>query len=313
MKFTTIVLILGIMPACKSRLQEIYHEDSGSAVSRTGSSGPAWQQPAPARELTREEIDHRLYTLIHQTKLELGQFKARQGNGDGMDDNMKGIMQLADSTLTHPDEKIFNFITSKDYYDYHQDSKKAEAQTRVVDEQTAYEESESSGGGFYLTESKDDSEKTESEPSTPNDKGATWLIVTGVLNIVTLVGIGQIVVGATLKEQGKDADDELVQAGKVLNIVSGTAWSVAGATVGLGSLFYAATARNTSVGKKLAVGGIGAAVGAGIMAMGIHQIMAGAEMGLAEGTANDNAQTLATLGIISDEIHELIEKRPLSR
>ena len=260
--------------------------------------------PRPASVYTKAELDRGLYLLIAESKKEALKLKSQVH----LDPNVKNkpsntVWQMANNALKRSDDEIFALLTSDSYKRYREQLK--EVKINVVDSKEALSlSSAETKRGFFLTNSS-----SNNDFSPENEAGATWLIAIGSLQIATIVpatlGIASVIVGAIIKDKqdkGESVDSGLLTAGKVINILSGSVASLVGLRVMARSL----------VGPTKGAAGFNFVVGAGILAIGVSQIVAGAQMGLTGGSKpakTEGTLTLDRLKALSDGAHRLLDMR----
>ena len=259
--------------------------------------------PRPTSVYTKAELDRGLYLLIAESKKEALKLKSQVHLDPNVKDKPSNtVWQMANNALKRSDDEIFALLTSDAYKGYREQLK--EVKINVVDSKKALSlSSAETKRGFFLTTSSSDSDF-----SPENEAGATWLIAIGSLQIATIVpgalGIAGVIVGAIVKDKqdkGESVDSGLITAGKVINIFSGSVASLVGLSV---------MAQSLDAPKGAA--GFTFAVGAGILAIGVSQIVAGAQMGLTGGSKpakTEGTLTLDRLKALSDGAHRLLDMR----
>ena len=260
---------------------------------------------------SQDEIDQGIKLLLTETKKEaLAIKKSIQFDPDGKNKLSNKTWEIANNVLKNSNEEILKYLISDDYKKFREEQKEIKVNT-IKKEDLLGLTSPANQSGFFLTEGPPKGAVEQ------NNTGSTWMIATGLLTSVIGLGIANITVGAIIKatqNAGKE-DSDLITAGKTLNIVQGSLLAVSGISSTLwGTILISLPAKWYLPGIKY-VGAGTAVLGVALLAVGISQIIAGAEMGqtgLTDSTLIDKtkeSKSLERLRHISGGVHRLLDLR----
>jgi hypothetical protein len=300
-----LILALSFFTAfsCRTKVEDKSGHSEASTTSPQKQLASS-QNKAPENKMNLAETKEAILKEITDAKKEMASYKNSLTKAQRADPKMQGVVSLIDKALEKSDEEVLTYITSHQYLELLKNMKASPV--RVIDNEPGLQLAGETG--FYLSDvpptppadnKQNPTPPTDSTQQDLNAAGSTWLLASAFLTPGgTALSLPNVIIGSIMKDKGSEASQDLVTAGKVFNIASGSITTLVGAGLLAGAVADGGTRRPR--GAKIASG----VFGAGLLAVGISQIVAGADMGLAEGTGNSTF--LETLGEHAVKIQSLM-------